>query len=71
MCKKDQKVKLESLSDLLKSQLNVEKFNIIETEKENGLEQLLELKEIGLPVKSVLELERKKIGPKLNSTWGN
>ena len=44
--KKDQKIKLESLSNLLKSQLNVEKFNIVETEKESGLEQLLELKEL-------------------------
>ncbi|MDO7696725.1 MAG: class I tRNA ligase family protein, partial [Nitrosopumilus sp.] len=53
--KKNQKVKLESLSGLLKSQLNVEKFNIIETEKDIGLEQLLELKELGLPVKATLE----------------
>jgi len=68
--KKNQKIKLESLSDLLKSQLNVEKFNIIETEKENGLEQLLELKELGLPVKSVLELERKKDRTKSKTAYG-
>ena len=68
--KKNQKIKLESLSDLLKSQLNVEKFNIIETEEESGLEQLLELKKLGLPVKSVLELERKKIGPKVKQHMG-
>ena len=68
--KKNQKIKLESLSDLLKSQLNVEKFNIIETEKENGLEQLLELKELKLPVKSTLELERKRIGPKAKQHMG-
>ena len=48
--KKNQKTKLESLSELLKSQLNIEKFNIIETEQEKGLEQLLELKKLGLPV---------------------
>ena len=57
---KNQKSKLESLSDLLKSQLNVEKFNIIEIENEEGLEQFLKLKELGLPVKATLELERKK-----------
>jgi len=68
--KKDQKIKLESLSNLLKSQLNVEKFNIVETEKESGLEQLLELKELGLPVKPTLELERKKIGPKAKQHMG-
>ena len=68
--KKNQKIKLESLSNLLKSQLNVEKFNIVETEKESGLEQLLELKELGLPVKPTLELERKKIGPKAKQHMG-
>tara|TARA_B110000008_G_scaffold272540_1_gene305444 strand:- start:450 stop:1769 length:1320 start_codon:yes stop_codon:yes gene_type:complete len=68
--KKNQKVKLESLSNLLKSQLNVEKFSIVETEKESGLEQLLELKELGLPVKSTLELERKRIGPKAKQHMG-
>jgi isoleucyl-tRNA synthetase len=62
--RKDQKSKLESLSDLLQSQLNIEKFSIVETEKESGLEQLLELKQLGLPVKAVIELERKRIGPK-------
>ena len=35
--KKGQKNKLESLSELLQSQLNVEKFTIIETEKEGRL----------------------------------
>ena len=70
MWEKNQKIKLESLSDLLKSQLNIEKYNIIETEEENGLEQLLELKKLGLPVKSVLELERKKIGPKAKQHMG-
>ena len=62
--KKGQKNKLESLSELLQSQLNVEKFTITETEKESGLEQILELKQLGLPVKGVIELERKRIGPK-------
>ena len=68
--KKGQKAKLESLSELLQSQLNVEKFNIIETEKESGLEQILELKQLGLPTKPVIELERKKIGPKAKQHMG-
>ncbi|MFQ5475775.1 MAG: isoleucine--tRNA ligase [Nitrosopumilus sp.] len=68
--RKDQKTKLESLSDLLQSQLNVEKFSIVETEKESGLEQILELKQIELPVKAVIELERKKIGPKAKQHMG-
>ncbi|MBA4718801.1 MAG: isoleucine--tRNA ligase [Nitrosopumilus sp.] len=68
--RKDQKSKLESLSDLLQSQLNIEKFSIVETEKESGLEQILELKQLRLPVKAVIELERKKIGPKARQHMG-
>ena len=68
--KKNQKTKLESLSELLKSQLNIEKFNIVETEQEKGLEQLLELKKLGLPVKSTLELERKKDRSKSKTAYG-
>ena len=49
----------------MQSQLNIEKFSIVETEKESGLEQILELKQLGLPVKAVIELERKRIGPKV------
>ena len=68
--RKNQKAKLESLSDLLQSQLNVEKFSIVETEKESGLEQILELRQLGLPVKAVVELERKRIGPKAKQHMG-
>ena len=68
--KKGLKSKLESLSELLQSQLNVEKFNVIETEKESGLEQILELKQLGLPAKPVIELERKRIGPKAKQHMG-
>jgi isoleucyl-tRNA synthetase len=68
--KKGQKSKLESLSELLQSQLNVEKFTITETEKESGLEQILELKQLGLPVKGIIELERKRIGPKAKQHMG-
>ncbi len=67
---KNQKTKLESLSELLQSQLNVEKFSVVETEKESGLEQILELKQLGLPVKPVIELERKRIGPKAKQFMG-
>ncbi|WP_428323878.1 isoleucine--tRNA ligase [Nitrosopumilus sp.] len=68
--KKGLKSKLESLSELLQSQLNVEKFSIIETEKESGLEQILELKRLGLPAKAIVELERKRIGPKAKQHMG-
>lgn len=67
---KGQKQKLESLSPLLMSQLNVEKFTIFEIEKESGLEQILELKQMGLPLRSVVELERKRIGPKAKQHMG-
>lgn len=68
--KKGHKTKLEALSDLLQSQLNVEKFNITETVKESGLEQILELKKIGLPVRPLINLERKRIGPKAKQHMG-
>ncbi|MGY5151983.1 MAG: isoleucine--tRNA ligase [Candidatus Nitrosopumilus sp. bin_6a] len=68
--KKGQKTKLEPLSELLQSQLNVEKFIITETEKESGLEQILELKQLGLPIKGIVELERKRIGPKAKQHMG-
>ena len=67
---KGTKTKLESLAELLRSQLNVEKFTIVETEKESGLDQVIELKQSGLPIKSVIELERKRIGPKAKQHMG-
>ena len=68
--RKGQKEKLESLSKLLQSQINIEKFSIIETEKDSGVEQVLELKQLGLPVKTLVELERKRIGPKAKQHMG-
>jgi len=67
---KDQKQILESLSDLLKTQINVEKFEIFEAENQDGLEQFLELSELGLPVVPKIELERKAIGPKAKQDMG-
>ena len=61
---------MESLSDLLKSQINVEKFEIFETKNQEGLEQFIELKKLGLPVKPKIELERKAIGPKAKQDMG-
>ena len=68
--KKGQKTKLESLSGLLQSQLNIEKFSIFETEKEAGLEKITELKQLGLPVRAVVDLERKRVGPKAKQNMG-
>ncbi|MCV0373059.1 MAG: isoleucine--tRNA ligase [Nitrosarchaeum sp.] len=65
-----QKQKLESLSELLMSQLNVEKITVKEIKKESGLEQITELRSKGLPVKAVVELERKRIGPKAKQHMG-
>jgi isoleucyl-tRNA synthetase len=67
---KGQKQKLESLSPLLMSQLNVEKFTVFEIENNLGLEQILELKHLNLPIKSIVELERKRIGPKAKQHMG-
>ncbi|MGB0855979.1 MAG: class I tRNA ligase family protein, partial [Nitrosopumilus sp.] len=62
--KKGHKNKLESLSELLRSQLNVEKIGIFETEKESELEKITELRQLELPVRTVIDLERKRIGPR-------
>ena len=67
---KNSKSKLESLSELLKSQLNVEKFTIFEIENFEGLEQLSELEKLGLPSIPKIEFERKKIGPKAKQHMG-
>ncbi len=61
---KSQKQKLESLSDLLLSQLNIEKYNVIELENNGGLEFVAQLLKLHLPIMPKVELERKKIGPK-------
>jgi isoleucyl-tRNA synthetase len=67
---KGQKEKLESLSSLLVSQLNVEKYNIKEIEKKEGLDQVLQLRQFELPIVPKIELERKKIGPKAKQNMG-
>ncbi|MDE1830715.1 MAG: class I tRNA ligase family protein, partial [Thaumarchaeota archaeon] len=62
--------KLESLSDLLLLQLNVEKYNIVEIPKSDGLELLSNLMKANLPVSPKVELDRKKIGPKAKQDMG-
>jgi isoleucyl-tRNA synthetase len=62
---KGQKEKLEPLSHLLVSQINVEKYTIKEIDKKEGLDQILQLKQFELPIVSRIELERKKIGPRV------
>jgi len=65
-----QKTKVESLSELLLSQLNVEKYNIIELPKSEGLEQVSNLLQKEIPIIPKVELERKKIGPKAKQDMG-
>ena len=67
---KNQKARLEFLSELLKSQINVEKFIIFEIENFEGLEELVELEKNGLPYLPKIELDRKKIGPKAKQHMG-
>jgi isoleucyl-tRNA synthetase len=60
-----QKEKLDSLHDILLSKLNVVKYDIKEIEtKEKGLDEFLYLKEQNLPIIPIIDLDRKKIGPK-------
>ncbi|MGI0010188.1 MAG: class I tRNA ligase family protein, partial [Nitrosopumilaceae archaeon] len=67
---KSEQKKLDSLSDLLLSQLNVEKYKIIELKKHEDLELVAELLKLGLPVVPKIELERGKIGPKAKQDMG-
>jgi isoleucyl-tRNA synthetase len=65
-----QKAKLESLSSLLIAQLNVEKYQITELPKSDGLELLSNLLKAKMPVVPKIELDRKKIGPKAKQDMG-
>ena len=61
---KDQQQKVELLSELLRTQLNVENCKIVELENHIGLSEFLEMKKVNLPVIPKVELDRKAIGPK-------
>ena len=67
---KGQKNILESLSELVKSQMNIQNYKIFEIENTEGMEQYLELKQNGLPVTPKIELERSGIGPKAKQDMG-
>jgi isoleucyl-tRNA synthetase len=63
--KPGQKRKLETLSDLLKNQLNVENVKIIELENKVGLKHIIELKNANLPIEPKTDLNRKTVAPKV------
>jgi isoleucyl-tRNA synthetase len=65
-----QQKKLESLSNLLVSQINVEKYKIVELEKSEGLALIANLLKSNLPIKPKIEFDRKKIGPKAKQDMG-
>ena len=62
--------KIELLSELLQSQLNVEDYKIIELENHEGIAEILEMKKSGVPVTPKIELNRKTIGPKAKQNLG-
>jgi len=62
---KGKKEKLETLSDLLLTQLNVEKFTILELEHLEGIENVIEMKRKDLPISAVIQLERAKVAPRV------
>lgn len=84
--RRGQRDKLESISGLLQAQLNVESFSIVEVEDRHDddgndgnddndsktvLQQIIEMDEgLGLPIKPVVELKRKEIGPKVKQHMG-
>ena len=65
-----QKKMLESLSDLLIAQMNVESFKCVELQNKSGLELLAEMESLKLPARPVIEMDRKKIGPKAKQHMG-
>src|SRR3972149_1370196 len=67
---KSEKTKLESLSNLLKSQLNVEKYTIFEIEIQVRLRPSAEHRRQRSPWLLKIELDRKKIGPKAKQLMG-
>ena len=62
--------KIELLSELLQTQLNVEDYKITELENHEGMSELLEMKKSGVPVTPNIELNRKTIGPKAKQNLG-
>ena len=62
--------KIELLSELLQSQLNVEDYKIIELENHEGISEMLEMQKYGVPVIPKIELNRKTIGPKAKQNLG-
>jgi len=62
--------KIELLSELLQSQLNVEDYKIIELENHEGMSEMLEMQKSGVPVIPKIELNRKTIGPKAKQNLG-
>ena len=62
--------KIELLSELLQTQLNVEDYKIIELENHEGISEMLEMKKSGAPVIPKIELNRKTIGPKAKQNLG-
>ena len=62
--------KIELLSELLQSQLNVEDYKIIELENHEGISEMLEMKKSAVPVIPKIELNRKTIGPKAKQNLG-
>lgn len=68
--KPNQKAKLDSLSKLLLTQLNVERYSIVEVPMSEGLELVSNLLKLDLPIIPKVELDRKKIGPKAKQDMG-
>lgn len=65
-----QKSKIETLKELLLSQMNVETVRIVELEGSDGLDTVRQMQELGIPARPTVELERKKIGPKAKQHVG-
>lgn len=57
---------VELLWASLQQQMNVEELaHPKEGKADSGLEQLLEMRDLGMPIKPVIELDRKRLGPRI------
>ena len=59
----------ERLRPSLQQQMNVEVLeDIKEGREESGLAQILEMKRLGMPIRPVIELDRKRLGPRIKGS---
>ena len=67
---KNEEEKFKRVDEIALFQLNVKNYQIVELENHEGLELFLEMKQKNAPIIPVIQLDRKKIGPKVTRFMG-